>query len=496
MAPGVQLSAPYEFIGGPRETGARRTNLSANPSFGVDAAGYTAGAGVTGVRVAVAGTLRPYALQLTRTASGSGAGWVTYAFTAAAAGRYVVSAYVSNTTGNAQAVQLGGLSTYAGASTVVASANLAANSTWTRLSMIVDIVGGDLVGSFALQDAAGTGTNTNVVYTTAWQIALLEAASTFVPKFFDGTSPGYYWTGTAHASTSAQDGTRAVLNTETDPDFVGYVPEDGITGLAGAESRESFVDNIESDGGVHGEFYQSRRPITATAFIGGNITTIARNARLTRWQQATRALRTRSVHHREGTMSWQTAGMTEEIYTRFRRQQAPAPTGLMAKTVPVGLVAADPRFYTTEPERFILVGSGSGTAGRTYDRSYNLNFNWAPSRGIIQPINLGDADAPVFISILAVTGTSATLAVQNETTAEEIALNGALLVGERLEIDTYAKTVTHYTAAGTASNAFDRVQLDRTRWWGLAAGVNQINLLAGTMGASLQMYLDWRHASA
>jgi hypothetical protein len=354
-------------------------------------------------------------------------------------------------------------------------------------------VAGDLTGNLTIEDATGTGTNTDDILTTAWAVNLLEPGSTFIPRYFDGASPGYYWTGDAHVSASDQDGTRAVLNVETDPDYVGLASE--VTGMAGAEVRESFVDNIESDGAVHGEFYQSRRPFTVVAAIGGNVTPATRNARMQRWGNATRALRQRGVHHREGTYIYTPSGYPT-AYTRFRRQQRPEPTGLHLKESPVGLVSADPRVYSIEPERFLLVGSGSGTAGRTYDRSYDVNYDWAPSRGIIQPTNLGDADTPVFITLLAATGTSATLAVQNETTGEEISLNGSLLVGEWLEIDTYAKSVTHYTSAGVASNAFDRVVFERTRFWGLAAGVNQINLLAGTMGASLQMYIDWRHGWA
>lgn len=64
----------------------------------------------------------------------------------------------------------------------------------------------------------------------------------------------------------APDGTRAVLNDRSDPDFVGYLTSPPA-GIDSPEVRESADLLVEADGGVHGAFYFGRRPVTLEGII-------------------------------------------------------------------------------------------------------------------------------------------------------------------------------------------------------------------------------------
>lgn len=64
---------------------------------------------------------------------------------------------------------------------------------------------------------------------------------------------------------------RAVFNDPSDPDNVGTLAgEDGITGLDSPDIREAAADLAEAHGGIHGDFWSSRRPVTITAQITPN----------------------------------------------------------------------------------------------------------------------------------------------------------------------------------------------------------------------------------
>lgn len=88
----------------------------------------------------------------------------------------------------------------------------------------------------------------------------------------------------------------ATFNDALDPDFVGIIEE--ITGLDGAEVRESAEDLAQSDGGMHGDFYLGRRPIVISGRSYGHATVAQRNARLDKLKRASNALRT------DATLSW------------------------------------------------------------------------------------------------------------------------------------------------------------------------------------------------
>ncbi len=482
MAYGVQLSSKYVLIGGPREVGAGRTNYIGNPEVRYDTTGWvsatrswTFGAGQTPYGILISGSTTgiitaTYNLDLvalglvpgmTMTLSGD------YQLNDAPSGTsrfdivYYSDAFITPI--QTDLVNFGAQGT---GGRISVTNTIPATAINARVRMRLDNSGGGSYAAFgtALQLNEGT----NAIY-------------------FNGDWPGYYWVGDEHDSPSAQDGTRAVLNDDTDLDFVGYAAE--VTGLEGAEVRENSVDNIEADGALHGEFYQGRRPVTITAAIGGNVTPATRNARQGRWFNASRALRRRGVAHREAALRWQPDGAAAEMYTRLRRQQKPTVSGLQLKEASIAMIADDPRIYGTYMRGVQHTPAGSGTAGRTYDRSYNVNFNWAAQRGTFTVTNIGDGDAPVIIEL---ENAMALAAIQNLTTEEEISLNGATVNGETITIDTLAKTVT----LQDGTNLFDRVEIPRTRWWGLAPGINTISFLAETFDASARVRVYHRPAWA
>lgn len=155
------------------------------------------------------------------------------------------------------------------------------------------------------------------------------------------------------------DGTRVVFNEPSDADFVGAITE--VTGLDSPEVRESAENLSGLDGGVHGNFYFGRRPITLSGTIYNVVSAEDRNKKITKLQQATAALRG------DATLEWTPSG-GEPVYVKVRRQQPLRVSGAWAKEFQVLLVAADPRVYsvaTNEATTAFSESIGEVTAGVT-----------------------------------------------------------------------------------------------------------------------------------
>lgn len=84
-------------------------------------------------------------------------------------------------------------------------------------------------------------------------------------------------------------GWRAVFNDQNDFDYVG--PLTDVTGLDAADMRESAGDLVEADGGIHGAFYLSRRPITLSGRVINHATMLERRTKLDKARNASLALR-------------------------------------------------------------------------------------------------------------------------------------------------------------------------------------------------------------
>jgi hypothetical protein len=129
------------------------------------------------------------------------------------------------------------------------------------------------------------------------------------------------------------DGTRAVFNDSTDPDFVGILgPE--TSGLDSADVREDATEAVEEDGGHHGDFYDGRRPVVLVGTIIASSAT-NRNEKSRRIKLASRALR------KDATLKWQPAG-GPEVELLLRRQQPVRITKGYVKDFQIPMVAADP----------------------------------------------------------------------------------------------------------------------------------------------------------
>lgn len=134
------------------------------------------------------------------------------------------------------------------------------------------------------------------------------------------------------------DGTVAVFNgSPSGPHYVGAVTE--ITGLDGAEVRQTAENLSGQDGGVHGLFLYGRRPIVLTGKIYNVASQTQRNERITRLLQASNAMR------KDAILSWTPEG-GEAQFVKVRRSQPPRVSGSWDKDFQLGLIAEDPRIYS------------------------------------------------------------------------------------------------------------------------------------------------------
>ena len=198
------------------------------------------------------------------------------------------------------------------------------------------------------------------------------------------------------------DGSRAVFNDDLDPNYVGMITE--VTGLDSPEVRESAQDIVEGDGGVHGNFYFSRRPITMTTRVFGHGSLTERATRIDRARRATIALRA------DATLKWKPTTRRENFVLNpdFSGGSAVGISPFVARNstsgfavVPVASFAAtggvsggaSMRVQATMPadttSRTASVGHGSGATaqmapvvgGRSYYASANVNHVDAPGTG-------------------------------------------------------------------------------------------------------------------
>src|SRR5690349_4561344 len=120
------------------------------------------------------------------------------------------------------------------------------------------------------------------------------------------------------------DGTRAVFNDDTDPDFVGALTN--ISGLDSADVRDSGDIITQFDGGVNGPNYFGRRPIVVEGVSYGHGDALERSQRLDKIIRASQAMRGDAV------LQWTpTGGEPLELGT-LRRSQPLRVTGGWNKT--------------------------------------------------------------------------------------------------------------------------------------------------------------------
>lgn len=128
------------------------------------------------------------------------------------------------------------------------------------------------------------------------------------------------------------DGTIAVFNDSTSPNFVGSLSPES-SGLDSAEVRESAVDAVEEDGGVHGNFYYGRRPVVLQGSISAT-SAEDRNKKALKIMAASNAMRGNA------TLKWTPVG-GEELELKLRRQQPVRFTKGFVKEFQIPLVSSD-----------------------------------------------------------------------------------------------------------------------------------------------------------
>lgn len=153
------------------------------------------------------------------------------------------------------------------------------------------------------------------------------------------------------------DGTVAVFNDSASPNFVGILSPES-SGLDSADVRESAVDAVEEDGGVHGNFYYGRRPVVLQGTI---IATSAedRNKKAAKIQGASNAMRG------DATLKWTPVG-GEELELKLRRQQPVRFTKGFVKEFQIPLVSSDAEIFSavaTTASATVLATSSTKLAG-------------------------------------------------------------------------------------------------------------------------------------
>jgi hypothetical protein len=263
------------------------------------------------------------------------------------------------------------------------------------------------------------------------------------------------------------DGTRAVLNDDSDPDFVGWITD--LTGLDSADVRESADDRAQMDGGAHGRFFYGRRPVTLTGIIGES-TVADRNLKITRLMRATDAMSA------DGQMSWSPTGGTS-VAIAYRRQQPARISGRVPKEFQIQLVSADPRIYATTPSaasQAITVTSGTAAT--------------------LSCTNYGSAPTPPTITL---TGPITNPRIQNvpsgPTTinAGTLRLDATITAGQTVAIDTAAGTIIR-TSDNT--NLYGSLNFVGSNWWSLEAGLNTVTVHSGTYGTGAAVSVSWSDA--
>lgn len=275
------------------------------------------------------------------------------------------------------------------------------------------------------------------------------------------------------------DGTRAVFNDPFDQDYVGVLTSVG--GLDGAEVVESAEQLVGMDGGIHGDFFLGRRPISLEGLILNPLSTIERNERMNRISRAAQALR------RDAVLSWTPDGMPKQ-YVAVRTQQPTRFEGGWQKTFQLSLVSADPRIYSYDVHSAQMIASAPATsAGFSFPLRFPLVFVPTAPNGQLVVTNSGTT---VTYPILRVQGPVFNPQITNFTTGQSLSLTYSLQTGEYLSVDTLNRTIL----LNGESSRYSALDFLNSEWWGLVPGANDIRFNLGQFSIGAFLRLDWRDA--
>lgn len=281
---------------------------------------------------------------------------------------------------------------------------------------------------------------------------------------------------------ASADGFRAVFNDPTDPDYVGVVTE--VTGLDSPDVRESADDLIQMDGGVHGNFYYGRRPVTISGMVLNPTSASDRNSRMTKLRAASNAMRS------DATLTWQVDEPTGGTNTQFisvRRQQPLRIGGAWQKDFQLSLVAADPCIYGATLYNLSVTSLGAAAAGRAYPHGFPTNYGGGAISGQLLVENRGNACS---YPLLTLAGPGTNPVVYNLTTGGVIPINYTLSTGDSMLVDTRNRTIV---LNGTTSR-YGSLDFLNTVWFGLNPGINDIRIAWASFSGSAGLTVQYRDA--
>lgn len=249
------------------------------------------------------------------------------------------------------------------------------------------------------------------------------------------------------------DGTIAVFNAQG-ANFVGYITD--ISGLDSALLRDNAEDVVEGDGGVHGDFYEGRRPIVID-FIIPEGTSAQRNAQMDRIERASNALRGDAV------LTWQESG-TAIVKALWLRKNGLRFTGGVSKSGQLSMVSADPRILS------FAVASVSDPA----------------SPLSIPATNLGTKNAYPQLRVYGATTSPVT--ITNVATGRKVVLNYAIPGGKYVDIFTYPLGRNAVDSDGV--RRYSKIDFALTNWPFLSPGAAE----TWTSDKGTRLDIFWRHA--
>lgn len=275
------------------------------------------------------------------------------------------------------------------------------------------------------------------------------------------------------------DGTEAVFNNPSHPNYVGYLDPERCSGLDSPLVRSSTDDIVGFDGALANPGYLGARPIILAGQILG-ATVYQRDARETRLKRARLALRANA------RLSWaQSDGVTQYIDLRWNDRAEV--TGGWVKNFQVPLIAPDPRVYSAVVHVQSSASYSYGGTGRTYPMTYTRDYGaTTPGLGLVVN-NAGDTPS---YPIIRVYGHGVDPIIDNLTVGAAIRANITIPAGQWLTFDTLNRTLL----LNDEADYYADLDFINTDWWGLASGDNDVRVrFASSVGAA-RAELSWRDA--
>lgn len=275
---------------------------------------------------------------------------------------------------------------------------------------------------------------------------------------------------------TGEDGTAIVANNGSSGIYL-----DAIDGLDSPTVRQS-VDAIpEADGALASDFYYGSK----SGILRGKLvaaTAAARNPVAASMQRAFRALRA------DMTIDCTPSGMPAmRLYART--EQPLRFTGGMVKDWIVGVVAADPRWYSQATNTVNAVGAVK-SPGAAFPLHFPVDFGGGSGSTLERTAtNAGNFPAPVTIRV---TGPVSNPLLALKETGEQFRLDGVTLAsGEWIEVCT-AIGAARYVQNQSGADLYRYVRFPTSTWFQLAAGLNTVQLWGDGSDSSTRVDVTWR----